>query len=131
MIISLHDIKLFPCLIKYQATICFGGAEGQGIHDPFIKLNTGSSTQCQGPIFTPGKKALILTPTDKRMVYHITNLRCHMAPKADDFKMVIGLKIICEPSIHNVRPVRCNTLIGRRNCIYIRNFIWIILGEGH
>ena len=65
------------------------------------------------------------------MVYHLTTLRCHMAPKADDFKMVIGLKIICEPSIHNMRPVKCNALTGRHNSTYIKNFIWVIRGEVH
>jgi len=54
-----------------------------------------------------------------------------MAPKADDFKMVIGLKIICEPSIHNMRPVKCNALTGRHNSTYIKNFIWVIRGEVH
>jgi len=40
-------------LNKYQATICFGVVEGQEYTDPFIKLNTGSCTQCQGPDIYP------------------------------------------------------------------------------
>jgi hypothetical protein len=62
VIILLHDIKLFPCLINHQAKFVLEEQKDREYTDPFIKLNTEVHS-VMVPKSTHGKKALILIPT--------------------------------------------------------------------
>jgi hypothetical protein len=118
----------------YQTTIFrVGGGFGVGyrqIQSLNSTLDEGKWAVSRSQCFSPGKKALVLVPMgQKDGTSHINTLRCQTVPGADDFKMLIGWKIVCEPSIHKMKPVKLNTLRGKHNCIYIMHFIWVIMGE--